>query len=393
MNSRYGSPNLLAFAVLAGCLLAAYAPAPQAHAAGLLAQLETEIQILAADLSQSVVTVRAIRVQDDRSELREVYVGTGVVFDSGWVITTPSVVASGVSYSIESPGQVPVPAELVEYNQEGQLAVFRAPALMAPAAVFDTSSTLMPGQMLLVMGNAFGLQGAVSWGIAAGERDDGTWQVGVSISPGASGSPVINTSGRVVGLIAAALSDMEIPTAPMFGGHAAVMVPMGRSMRLARRVMAQGHVGRAFLGVRPETVEPNLARALGLAHGVLIGAVSFGSPAYGAGLRAGDVIIEMDHQPIVHEQALRMGLAEHCPGEEVDLVVVRNSQVNQMQVRLGQVPEVLPDRPAAARFPQRALSARNSPETDATDTSAALESEIRQLEERLEQLKAQPDRP
>jgi serine protease Do len=390
MKRRYGTPTLLAFVVLAVGLLTALWPAPVAQAAGLLAQLETEIQKLAADLSQSVVTVRAIRVQDDRTELREVYVGTGVVFDSGWVITTPSVVASGVSYSIEAPGQVPVPAELVEYNQEGQLAVFRAPSLIAPSAEFDTSAALLPGQMLLVMGNAFGVQGAVSWGIAAGERGDGTWQVGVSISPGASGSPVINTSGRVVGLIAAALSDMEMPTAPMFGGHAAVMVPMDRSMRLAKRVMAQGSVGRAFLGVRPETVEPNLARALGLSHGVLIGAVSFGSPAYSAGLRSGDVIIEIDHQPVVHEQGLRMALAEHCPGEEVNLVVVRNSQISQMQVRLGQVPEVLPDRPAAASFPQSALSSRNIP---ATDTSGSLESEIRLLEQRLQQLKAEPDGP
>jgi hypothetical protein len=110
-------------------------------------------------------------------------------------------------------------------------------------------------------------------------------------------------------------------------------------------------------------------------------------------LRSGDVIIEMDHRRVLHEQALRMALAEHCPGEEVDLVVVRNNQVNQMQVRLGQVPEVLPDRPAAASFPERALSARNAPETAATDTSGTLDSEIRQLEERLKELKAQPDRP
>lgn len=361
-----------------------------ARAASLLAQLETEIQKLAADLSGSVVTVRAIRTQSSGSELREVYVGTGVVFDSGWVITTSSVVASRAAYSIEAPGQVPVPADLAEYNEDGQMAVFRAPMLSAPPARFDEANRLVPGQMLLVMGNAYGVTGAVSWGVAAGAREDGTWQVGVGVSPGASGSPVVNTSGEVVGLISAALSDPQAPELMLFGGHTAVMAPVFPMLRMARQIVAEGHVGRAFLGIRPEPVDPALAHALGLSHGLLIGAVSFGSPAYSAGLQSGDVIVELAGRTIVHEEALRLALTEHCPGEEVTMSVVRNQRVLRLPVVLGQLPEVLPSRPAV---PPVSGSADLSASIQAASARPELESEIRKLEERLAELKAQGERP
>lgn len=366
-------------------------PATCARAASLLAQLETEVQKLAADLSGSVVTVRAIRQQKVGSELREVYVGTGVVFDSGWVITTPSVIASGAAYSIEAPGQVPVPAELVEFNEDAQTAVFRAAALLAPPAHFDERARLVPGQMLLVMGNAYGVTGAVSWGVAAGEREDGTWQVGVGVSPGASGSPVVNTSGEVVGLITAALTDPQMLDFSLFSGHTAVMVPALPMMRMARQIVADGHVGRAFLGIRPESMDPTLAHALGISRGLLVGAVSFGSPAYTAGVQSGDVIVELAGRMIAHEEALRLVLAEHCPGEEVTLAVLRSQKMQHLRVVLGQLPEVLPSRPAVSPSPG------SPPWSASVQTAAAsrpqLESEIRKLEERLAKLKSQVERP
>lgn len=360
-----------------------------AHASGLLAQLETEIQKLAADLSASVVTVRAIRTSGAGSdELREVYVGSGVVFDSGWVITTPSVVAQRAAYSIEAPGQVPVPAELVEYNSDARMAVFRAPGLIAPPAKIDTDSRLVPGQMLLVMGNAYGLPAAVSFGVAAGLRDDGLWQVGVTVAPGASGSPVVNTSGEVVGLIVAALSERPAPEFAQFAGHTAVMISAAPALRLARQIVDEGHVGRAFLGIRPEPVEPTLARALGIAHGLLVGAVSFGSPAYAAGLQSGDVLVEVAGRPVSHEETLRMILADHCPGEEVGLTVIRSRRIHQFSAVLGQLPQVLPARPAVPA----AQNAGGLP-TAANVSQTAADDEIRRLEEQLTELKTKGKRP
>jgi S1-C subfamily serine protease len=328
--------------------------------------------------------VRAVRINSSRGELREVYVGTGVVFEPGWVVTTPSVVAAGVSYSVQAAGTVPVPAELVGHHADAHTAVFRAPQLDVPAAEFGSDSTLMPGQLLMVLGNAFGLEASVSWGLAAGARDDGLWQIGVNVAPGASGSPVANTAGQVIGLVVAALSEAESPDPSVFGGSAAIMVPASRALPMAHRIAREGSVGRAFLGIRPQPVETDLARALGLTHGVLVGAVSFGSPAYAAGLRAGDIIIEIDERSMPHEQSLRQTLAERCPGEEVRVSVVRNHAVNQFKVRLGQAPEILPERPAAksALF----LDAASS-QTGASRERQAVEDQIRQLEERLEALK------
>jgi S1-C subfamily serine protease len=372
------------------CALASAGSFSQAGANTLLAQLETEIQMLAADLSQSVVTVRAVRVNTSRGELREVYVGTGLVFDTGWVVTTPSVIASGVSYSVQAAGQVPMPAELVGYHADGQTAVFHVPGLQSRPVSLHADLAALPGQLLLVLGNAFGLEGALSWGIAAGARDDGLWQIGVSVAPGGSGSPVINTSGEVVGLVVAALTDAELNRPTAFAGTAAIMVPASRLVPLAQRLRHEGTVGRAYLGIRPETVEDELSRALGLSPGVLIGAVSFGSPAYGAGLRPGDVILELDHRPMLNEQALKQVLAEQCPGEEVQLSVVRNQQVHQFVVQLGTMPELLPARPAA---PATYMASGASGSAAPSDSARALEAQIRLLESQLESLKSELDAP
>lgn len=363
---------------------------PREAAAGdILARVETEIQSIASRLSQSVVTVRAVRLDSQMGEVKEVYVGTGVVFDSGWVVTTPSVVARGVRYSVQAAGEVPVPADLVGFDLEGQTAVFRAPALRLSPARFRADSILIPGQMLLVTGNAYGLEMATGWGVAAGTREDGLWQVGVNVAPGASGSPVANTRGEVVGLVVAALSGADSPLdAPVFGGSVAVVVPASRAYSLAIRMKTEGAPGRAFLGIRPQSVEAELSKALGLSRGVLIGAVSFGSPADGSGLRAGDVIVEMDNRPMRHEEDLRRILAEHCPGEQVDISVVRQQELHRLRVTLGQLPEVLPDRPQSP--PVLSLEAV-APAAGRKATDEELSKKIQQIEEQLAELKRRLD--
>jgi len=357
--------------------------------AGLLAQLETEVQKLAADLSPSVVTVRAVRTTSSGHEAREVYVGTGVVFEPGWVVTTPSVVASGVKYSVQSFNDIPVPAELVGFDLDAEVAVFRVPTLDAPPARFRPDSVLLPGQVILTLGNAFGVQNAVSWGIAAGVQDDGNWQIGVNVAPGTSGSPVINSRGEVIGMVVAALSDRG-PGQPGFGGTVASVVSSGRFYPLALQIKEHGFVGRAFLGIRPETVDPMLARALDLSDGVLVGAVSFGSPAYRAGLRVGDVIIRMGDSPMRNERDLRSLLSARCPGEEVELELIRNRNLNRVNVELGQAPDVLPEQP----WVQPRLEPRKAlPPFESTVDTNAVRQEIQDLEERLDALKRQFDSP
>lgn len=374
----------LAAASLFGALL--LYPFASAHA-GLLAQLETEIQRIAADVSPSVVTVRAVKTNAFAGEAREVYVGTGVVFDSGWVLTTPSVVAAGVKYSIQATNEVPVAAELVGYDPTAETAVFHAPGLRAKPAAFRRDSVILPGQVLLVLGNAYGVESAVSWGIAAGMQENGFWQVGVNVAPGTSGSPVVNSRGEVIGIVAAALTDRPNPESS-FGGTVAIVVPSARAHALAQQIKETGVVGRAFLGIRPETVDADMAKALGLTQGVYVGAVSFGSPAETYGLRTGDVLVGLDDIPLRSDQDLRRTLASRCPGEQVQLTVVRNQKLNHLNVQLGQAPELLPAEPGAApAFEYQVTAPKPVKPTD----SASLRRQIHELERQLEALKSQLD--
>jgi S1-C subfamily serine protease len=357
--------------------------AATASAGGFLSQLEAEVQKLAADLAPSVVTIRAVKSGATGFEATEVYIGTGVVFDKGWVVTTPAVVAAGVKYSVQPAGEVPVPAELVGFDLEGQTAVFRAPRLMAPPAPFAPDSVLIPGQMLLVLGNAYGVETAVSWGIAAGTRDDGLWQIGVNVAPGTSGSPVANSRGEVVGMVLAALSD-DSQRRPVFGGSTAMVVPASRSFGIARRIKSEGFIGKAFLGIRPETVDESISRALGLSEGVLIGGVSFGSPAYQADLRAGDVLIELCGSPIRNEADLRRTLANRCPGEVVELALVRDQKMTRTHVQLAQVSERLPAMPHTLPTTTRRGVPANS--FGGVRDSLTLAERVQLLEQRIEEL-------
>ena len=382
-----GSP-VKRLALLPACVALGLLAGP-AHASDLLARIETEVQSIASTLSQSVVTVRAVRLDGQNGEVKEVYIGTGVVFDSGWVVTTPSVVARGVRYSVQAAGEVPVLAELVGFDLEGQTAVFRAPTLHLPPARFRPDSILVPGRILVVLGNAYGLETAAGLGVAAGSREDGLWQVGVNVAPGASGSPVANTRGEVVGLVVAALSGTDSPAnTPAFGGSVAVVIPASRVYSLAMRMRTEGSPGRAFLGIRPQSVEAGLSKALGLSRGVLIGAVSFGSPADASGLRPGDVIVEMDNRPMRHEEDLRRILAEHCPGEEVDISLVRQRALHNVRVTLGQLPELLPDRPSSP--PALSMEApvgaarREAGDVDLLGRIRLLEEQLAELQRRLD---------
>ena len=230
----------------------------------------------------------------------------------------------------------------------------------------------------------------MSFGVAAGEREDGLWQIGVRVAPGGSGSPVVNTSGEVVGLVVAALmsADRQGETNP--GSGSAIMVPISRSMPLAIQMKREGTVGRAFLGIQPGSVAEEIRQSLGGTRGVLVDAVSFGSPAYSAGLQPGDIIIEMDRRPMLHERALRKVLSEHCPGEKLELVLVRDRQMSQISVVLGMMPEVLPRTPSA----QPASAYAPAVEHSALSASQGeMEAEILYLGQRLEELKRRLESP
>src|SRR5262249_45179846 len=181
-----------------------------------------------------------------------------------------------------------------------------------------TSGKLRVGELVMAVGSPFGLSQSVTMGIvsatdrnnlginAAGPRDD-TYesfiQTDAPINPGNSGGPLLDMDGRVVGINSAIMTRGS-------GGNDGVgfAIPIDMATNVADKLIKDGKVSRARIGVTIDDLSPVQAKVLGIdpkTKGVLLGAVIPGSPAAKAGLRSGDVIVNFNGQPITSAAAFR----------------------------------------------------------------------------------------
>lgn len=211
-------------------------------------------------------------------------------------------------------------------------------------ASLGDSSKLRVGQDVLAIGNPLGITQTVTNGIVSAlNRTVGTIpdavQTDAAINPGNSGGALVDLQGDVIGVPTATAIDPPFKTPANGVGFA---VPSNRVKFIAPQLIQTGHVtnsGRAALGVRVADVDPTLAAQNGLAvdHGVLIVAITAGGPAAQAGLKAGDVIVQMDGKAINDVSSLGDFLLSKKPGDTVSVQVYRGSQQQSVQVTLSEL--------------------------------------------------------
>ncbi len=195
---------------------------------------------------------------------------------------------------------------------------------------------------MLAIGNPFGLGGTVTAGIlSARQRDinagpyDDFLQTDAAINRGNSGGPMFNMEGKVIGINTAIFSPS--------GGSIGIGFAMPSS--LARGVIAQirqyGHPRRGWLGVRIQSVTPELAEGLKMAKpmGALIAAVTEGGPADKAGIRQGDVVVRFNNQEVAEMRHLPRIVAETPFDTQVPVVVLRQGKEMTFQVKIGELDE------------------------------------------------------
>jgi putative serine protease PepD len=279
--------------------------------------------------------------------------GSGVVFDdAGHVLTNAHVVGSSTSFQVRLPsGTATYPATLVASWPPDDLAVIKltgAPPVR-PAA-FGRSSDLVVGDIVIAMGNPFGLDSSVTEGIVsalgrtvsepAGSDSPGTVlrdaiQTSAPINPGNSGGALVNLDGEVIGIPTLAAVNPEAGGAAPGIGFA---VPSDLATDLARQIVANGKVvdsRRAALGLSAVTVTDNA----GQPAGVGVAAVQPGGPAANAGIRDGDIITMIDATEVKDAQQLQKALAEHRPGDVVRVTFVRPpGGPTTVPVTLGELP-------------------------------------------------------
>ena len=271
--------------------------------------------------------------------------GSGVIIDSrGYIVTNNHVVEDAKEISVTLADQSEHEAVIMGTDPKSDLAVIRlkTPPKNLKALKLGDSTGQKLGQVVLAIGNPFGVGQTVTMGIISATGRSGMGivdyedfiQTDAAINPGNSGGALVNLSGELIGINTAILSRS--------GGYQGIgfAIPAKMVKEITSQLIATGSVSRGFLGIDLQELTPDLASAFGLksAHGAVVRGVAPGTPAAKAKLQQGDVIIELDGTKISDAAELRKNIAEKGPDKEVSLGVWRNSKLLKIKVTLAKLP-------------------------------------------------------
>jgi S1-C subfamily serine protease len=274
--------------------------------------------------------------------------GSGVIIDPrGYIITNNHVVQGAQSVEVVLFGGQTVPAQIVGTDPPDDLAVVKITPpsrITLTVATLGDSSKLRVGQEVLAIGNPLGITQTVTSGIVSAlnravERIPDAIQTDAPINPGNSGGALVDLRGNLIGIPTATAIDPQFKTPANGVGFA---VPSNRVKFIAPQIIANGKVtnsGRAALGVRVTSVDANLAaqNQLPVDHGALITSITPGGPADQAGLKAGDVIVQVDGKAVDDVSGLGAILLSKKPGDTVSVQVYRGNQQQTVNVKLGEL--------------------------------------------------------
>ena len=275
--------------------------------------------------------------------LLEHALGSGVIVSpDGYILTNNHVLKNANEIQVTLSDGRTFTAKVVGTDPRTDIALIRVQADNLPALTLADSDKVNVGDVVLAVGNPFGVGQTVSSGIVSGKNrgtssdmDEDFIQTDAAINPGSSGGALVDTDGRLIGINTAILSRS--------GGNQGIgfAVPSNLCRWVMDSLAKNGKVERGLLGVMIQNVTPDLAKALKLdrATGALVGDVTPASPADKAGLKSGDVITQLNGQPIEDTSQLKLRVTETTPGSQVHLVVNRNGESKAFDVTLGSVPE------------------------------------------------------
>ncbi len=313
-----------------------------------LSALENQVTEAVERLSESVVSIDSVRVtRDFRYGLVPIEgKGSGLIIDrKGYVITNNHVIDEATRVQIHLKDGRTLLGEVVGSDASTDIAVIKVDADNLPAASLGDSEKLKVGQIALAIGNTLGLQGGptVSMGVvsALGRPLPGTdfifeglIQTDTAINPGNSGGPLADIGGNVIGMNTA-----MIPFAQGVG----FAIPVNTMKWVVQQILEKGRVVRPWLGISGANMSQAIARRYDLPadSGVLVVEVDSRGPAYEAGMRVGDVIIQVGSHPVKEMKDILMSLSKLAIKEEVEVGFVRLNAKRKALLRLKESPIVV----------------------------------------------------
>jgi serine protease Do len=345
---------LAAVALCSPALVTAQAAAPKAKSLpGGLERISAEFTDLVERVAPSVVRLETKGLATAQASSGAVVtrsrgMGSGVIVDADGYIVTNAHVVAGADHvdaylftprapggSILQPKNRGVGAHLVGVDNETDIAVLRLEAKGLPALPFADYDTVRQGQVVFAFGNPLGLENSVSMGVVssvARQLDTDSpmiyLQTDASINPGNSGGPLVDTSGRIVGINTAIYSQS--------GGNEGVgfAAPSHIVRAMYEQIRAHGRVRRGGIGVHGQTVSPLLAAGLGLPAeaAVILGDVTPGGSGEAAGLRTGDVVLAVNGRLMENARQVDVTLYRMPPGQTPTFTILRDGRRMEVPV-------------------------------------------------------------
>ena len=284
--------------------------------------------------------------ESNEEDQPESSLGSGVIVsDKGLILTNDHVVASADEIEVALADGRKLSAKVVGTDPDTDLAVLQVDAKDLPAITFAVSDKLNVGDIVLAIGNPFGVGQTVTQGIvsALGRNHLGinTYenfiQTDASINPGNSGGALIDAEGNLVGVNSAIYSRN--------GGSMGIgfAIPASLARQVMEQIAVSGSVTRGWIGIEAQDITPELAESFKLnkAQGSLIAGVLHNSPADLAGVKAGDVLLAINGKEVADSSSMLNLIAALKPNEKAVLKIARSEKVINVNVTVGKRPKPL----------------------------------------------------
>lgn len=289
------------------------------------------------------------RPNDDRNTGRpewraptQIGEGSGFILDkSGHIITNNHVVENADQIRVRLWNGEMRDAEVVGVDPLTDVAVLKIDSGQLQPIALASSSDQRVGELVVAVGTPFGLTSSITTGvISAMNRTnmglasyEDFLQTDASINPGNSGGPLVNLRGEVIGM------NTAIVGAARQSAGVGFAIPVDVVQMVATKLIEQGEVTRGWLGVVIQPLSSALANSFAYdGEGVLVGDVTDDGPAKDAGIKAGDIIVQFNGDPVSDANTLRFAVAKEEPGVRVPVVVFRNGSKRTIRVTLGELP-------------------------------------------------------
>ncbi len=276
--------------------------------------------------------------------------GSGVIVsETGYVLTNHHVIEAVDQIEVALADSRKVSAQVVGTDPETDLAVLKIEVRDAPSITFARSDRLKVGDVVLAIGNPFGVGQTVTLGIVSGlgrshlgiTTFENFIQTDAAINPGNSGGALVDAQGNLVGINTAILSQTGAAAGISYA------IPVSIARQVMEQIIQKGSVTRGWVGVGVQDVTKELAESFKLpsASGVLISQVERDGPADQAGVKLGDILVAVNDTPVADSIGMLNLIAALAPGARARLKLLREQNASEVTVTVGQRPKPPPQKP------------------------------------------------